>query len=520
MENNTYTAWALYTGPNQPTPLWENSRWIAGQWDGKKGEDGQSKKDIIKQDIDARINCLIKSFKNCREKITNRGVTVTNYFVVPEFYFHCKYGPYPRIKISRNNLPYEYICITLHDRIKNIVFKDLEAGQTENWIICAGSVLTCNIPNIEKFLNTKRVKTRLDTLNKKIPHLPALYNKYVTTNHSNERRKQRIILRHIKARSYMKTPVTLSDPEKEINALMDEFRADPLCVVRNRGMLYKAVFSGKSETHVQYWGYEKQNESTVDLTMGKIVSKDKTCKLEHGGMITEWMANYTSISIINGDKNTKMTPMAARITINDTSLNEKKLEIGVEICLDHRLKRLRRTLEMTKENGATEDNPPINLQLVPSGGMQILDYSVAAGALGAIFNCDGCDPILDRYDSEGKPVIPDSGEFKGITCGVYASSAQNMVKIPGEDNNGHEYCYYSHSQLSFRYGNEELDGYNNALGTSNKKGQTYDPETKKNESLDVYSPPQIVDIEVKDSGKDSLFVAGLGKLHIYQVKLR
>jgi len=511
MEKDTYTAWALYTGPNQPTPLWENSRWIAGQWDGYESiVDGTV--DGLKKDIDARIDCLIESFKACREKITNRGGTVTNYFVVPEFYFHCKYGPYPRIEISSNNLPYEYICLSLQDRIKNIVLEDLEAGQTENWIICVGSVLTCNIPDIKEFLASERVKTRLDTLNKEIRRLSTHYN-YKTAKDFKKSTT------HIKARGYMEIPVTLSEPEKAINALMDEFRADPLCVVRNRGGLYKAVFNGNSGTHVRYWGYEKQNESTVDLTMGKIVSKGGTCELEHGGMITEWMANYPSISIINGDKNTPETPMAARITINDTKEPGKKWEIGVEICLDHRLKRLRRTVGMIKENGATADNPPINFQLVPSGGMQILDYSVAAGIWGAIFNCDGCDPILDRYDSEGKPVIPGSGEFKQITCGVYASSAQTMVKVPGQDNNEHdgkEHEYYSHSQLGFRYGNEELDGYNNALGTSNKKGQTYDPKTGKNELLDVYSKPQR--IKVTNPENDSLFAAGWGELHIYQVK--
>jgi len=497
--NNTYTAWALFTGPELPTPLWKNSRWITGQWNGIEE---------LKTDIDARIDRLIESFKKCRKQISGSGGSLTNYFVVPEFYFHCTYGPYPMIEIEDGQLPYEYICSSLEGRIKTI---SQEFAPQESWIICAGSVLTCNIPDVKEFLGSEGVKNRLEKLNQEISKLSKKLG-YKTANDFKTSPT------YIKALSYPSKfdmvksgALPVGEPEAAIDARMVEFRSDPLCTVRNRGILFSASFSGQDGTSVKSWQYEKQNESTVDLTMGKLVSINGACELEHGNMITEWMANYPSISIINGDKNTGNAPLAARITVIN------KQEIGVEICLDHRLERLRRTVGMTKENGAAEDNPPLNLQLIPSGGMQILEESVVAGASGAIFNSDGCDPVLDQYNDKGTPIIIGSGSVKQIACGVYAISAQTMVKIPGQETRP-EHDYYCHSQLCFRYGADELDGYNNALGNNNKKGQTYDPANQNNPSLDVYFPPEMTNLEYKDN--HSLFAAGLGALHIYRVKER
>lgn len=500
-ESSTYSAWALFTGPESPIALWEDSRWITGAWNGLT-VDTQPTPLQIQNDIDARIDCIMNSFQLARQNISNPTASFINYFVIPEFYFHCNYGPYPGLQINDKSV-YEYICSTLQDRIENISL-GLKDGEEEKWIICAGSILTTTLTDIEEFLQSPEVISRLNELNEEVGKLPLdeLYK-------AGESRS------YIKAKGYFKAERTVkakyaavkdTTPEVAINALMTKYRADPLCVVRNRGVLYKAVFGGQSGTVVQSWRYEKQNESTVDLTMGNLTIEDGKKKLEIGGMITEWMAGYPSISIINGDKNTAENPMAARMTIDEFPQAAEKQEIGVEVCLDHRLKRLRRTVDMTQSNGAAEDNPPLNAQIIASGGMQILDESVTAGVAGVIFNSDGCDPILDQYNDKGKPVIDGSGIFKEITCGVYASSAQAMLEL-----NNHK--YYSHSQLSFRYGTEGLDGYDNALGTKNQKGATYD-SNKKNEILDAFQDPKRIGVPDNESGK--LFAARLGELHIFQ----
>ncbi|MCP4680184.1 MAG: hypothetical protein GY854_32755 [Deltaproteobacteria bacterium] len=485
-----YVAWALHTGPKQPTPLWEDSRWITGEWDGKEDP---------KEDIDARVDCLIQSFKTARESVSEQSTFGLNYFVIPEFYFHYKRGPYPEIEIN-GELPFGYICSSLERKIKEMSLES-RGGQTEDWVICAGSALTCSLSDIEHFLGNKEtVRDRLRLLNEQIKELrPYKVRRKIRAKSYMKRVKHYMQKKHNK--NAAESPAAA---QAAIDEMMAGFRADPLCVVRNRGVLLKATFGG-SETDVHHWTYEKQYEATCDLTMGKILNG----KLEHEGMITEWMAGYPSISIIRGDKNTKETPIGARITIDGDPVSDKKLELGVEICLDHRLARLRRTVGMRVVTGAAADNPALDVQLITSGGMQILDSSVAAEIGGVIFNCDGCDPILDQYFDYGKQVIPGSGTFTQLTCGVYASSAQTMRK--GADENE----YFSHSQLAFRYGNkkaDKLDGYNNALGVLNKKGQTYNPVSGRNKDLDAYREPDRIELS---GGGDSLFAAGLGELHVY-----
>lgn len=474
----------MHTGPKAAKPLWENSRWVTGAWGGHK----ITTADELKCDIEARINCLINAFNVCRTNMSDRDKCATNYFMVPEFYFRCSSGPYPRLEIEGLR-PYQYICKQLEEKLTELKFKD-----KEHWIIGAGSVLTCNQSHIEYFLKKAEVTERLEVLNHEIFKLGK----------ENECLNQKASNRHIKALGYFGhvNVNSKSEPSQamaRINALMNEYRADPLCVVRNRGVLFKVG----SAVKVEHWKYEKQNESTVDLTMG-LCNSDGT--LSHGNMITEWMAGYPSISIINGDKNTKSNPLGARITISDSALIEEKIEVGLEICLDHRLKRLRRTANMTQKNGAAADNPALNIQLIPSGGMQILAEAVTAGASGVIFNCDGCDPVLDEYNSCGKSIITGSDYTAQIACGTYAISTQTLV-------NSNEHEYYSHSQLSFRHGTQEIAGYNNALGLLNENGQTYDPETGVNKILAAYYPPERITIP---NSCEDLYAAGLGELHVYE----
>lgn len=205
--------------------------------------------------------------------------------------------------------------------------------------------------------------------------------------------------------------------------------------MRNRACIF--LYNGASTQKIVRYSIEKQAESTVDLTLGVL----QNGKVDTGGQITEWLANYPSVSIINGDNQGSgiCRKSGARMPIVSYY---QSVELGAEICLDHRLERLRRTVNMT-------GNSPLDIQLVPSGGMQLLDYAIAGGSSGAIFNADGCDYILDQYNNDGQPVITkdgkaSSGIIKQVITGVYTSLVQTL----SEGANGT--AYYSHSQLSYR----------------------------------------------------------------------
>ncbi len=509
---DTYTAWALHTGPTKPIHLWKGSLcpWVAGAWNGK---------DSIKDDIDERVDLIAENIQRAHKivqearKATEESDSGVNYFVVPEFYFHCKHGPYPAKRIGPGNeLPFDYILSSLKAKIKaageGLINKKQIKG-SERWVICAGSALTCDLPDIGNFLKSERVVARMRELNELLKGLSptGLARKKMRTRRYSKRK-----------RSTGGRPGNAISPAEEaenrIEEAMAEFLDGPLCVVRNRGVLLDMTLeeSGVRLSQPWAWTYEKQNESSIDLTMGMIkdVGK-KPVRLDPCGMIAEWMAGYPSVSIIEGDKNSEQAPLGARITAAPSS-SVKSLELGVEICLDHSLSRLRRTVGMTVSTGASADNPPLDVQLIASGGMQIQDYSVAVRPGGAIFNSDGMDPIIDQYFSYGKPVMKHGKQggtesCRSLTCGVYTLSTETMRRREGTE-------YYAHSQLAFRCRDDKIDdlgGYNNALGKSNRKAQTYNPSSGVNEVLDGYK----LNCSGNLGERSELFVAGLGELHVY-----
>ena len=498
--HNSFFAWSVYTAYKNPELLWPGSRWIKGSWLGIPFSDVAG----MKKDIDFRILALRSALEKARQH--HRPNNWVSYFVVPEFYFHSVYGPYPDWEVDGKDV-FTYIC--------NGVKRTIEELGLKGWAICMGGVLTCNLTDVQTFLNTDpRLKKRLARLNALYSKIPETEKLLKAENHSVRLGLSRSSALDV---SYLededKKPETGKVEKDNFDAQMNAYRADPLCVVRNRSAMFFTDNSG-----IRVSPFEKQAESTVDLTVG-IMNKSG---LETGNMITEWMAGYPSISIIQGDhlKN------QARI---EQAWNgwQGPSEIGTEICLDHRLKRLRRTAAMEYVPPAKDakaiKNKPLDIQLIPSGGMQILHDSVTAGSNGAIFNADGTDLILTEYNDSGVPVFPDpnnknegiTGQGKVIASGVYSISMQDRVDGEGGP-------YYSHSQLSFRAGNQEMTGFDNAKYNNrideNMHGPTYDgsKDNPSNSILDKYNFQRsdgqiIVDPELEKT----CFAAGLGVLHIY-----
>lgn len=477
MEQSEFAAWSLYTGPSKLRPVINdpNCPWVVGQW---TGSNNGTSPDEVKNDIEARISLLKAVFLKTLPLYKDK--TLERYFVIPEFYFHCKQGPYPNIKIDGKWFPVEYIRLRLSEELLKIVPLD-----SNFYNVVIGSILTCNIDDYDTFLCSELVNQRLTELNQVLPNE---LNIVQSKDHKSW------------VRTFdFKSQENSSDDLTALNNFMKQCRADPLCTVRNRGIYFrynKDVMNGP-----EAFVYEKQCESTVDLTMGIL---DENHKIVTGDMITEWMANYPSYSIIKGDKQTDKYSTNSRFTPPD--MNQK--DIGAEICLDHRLQRLRRTVDMCKENGADADNFPLTKQIIPSGGMQILDYSVAANKSSVIFNADGCDKVFYVYGDESSVILKgEAGVLKDITCGVYNWTIQS--KWRDTDNN----IYYSHSQLAFTTDNSAIGGFDNSLGFKNKKALTYNGPADKpyNKLTESYSPC------IKNmQEKTDLFAATTGELHFYQ----
>jgi hypothetical protein len=72
------------------------------------------------------------------------------------------------------------------------------------------------------------------------------------------------------------------------------------------------------------------------------------------------------------------------------------ITFAIEICLDHRKGRLR-----TTRNNNEESRVPVDIQIVPSCGMQLQQPSVVAKKGGVVFNVDG------EYADSDKEASPD-----------------------------------------------------------------------------------------------------------------
>ncbi|PKN97172.1 MAG: hypothetical protein CVU43_17665 [Chloroflexi bacterium HGW-Chloroflexi-5] len=480
MQQFEFTAWSLYTGPSNLQSIYENSSWVVGRWDGINGNTSAAE---IKKDIDARIDILINAFQRALPNYK----TYNRFFIVPEFFFRCQQGPYPYVKVDGVDYPVEYIQKTLKGRLSAIIPND-----NNYYSFFSGSVLTSNVSDYDQFLSSVAVTERLQQLNNCLADDTDLMRKMSSNQHTTASWHRELFNRT------KKTPQNKSvNSSDALNDFMKVVRANPLCTVRNRGVYL--FFNRSMMAEMQSFICEKQYESTVDLTMGVFNGN----RIEHGGMITEWMANYPSISILGGDKQTDGLSTNARFTPEFLW----NADIGLEICLDHRKQRLRRTVDMCIQNGADADNYPILHQIISSGGMQILDYAVAADRSSRIFNADGCDKIYKVYGDESTVILNgEAGKFTGITTGVYNKSVQS--KWTGKDGQ----TYYSHSQLAFCTNESKVEGFNNALGLNNEKAETYTgtPDTPSNTLTDLYEA-QIFSL----NGTTDLFGATTGELHYY-----
>ncbi|SHF25475.1 hypothetical protein [Vibrio gazogenes] len=483
---NNFFAWSLYTAYRNPMTI---GNWVAAEWPGKPIANAQD----MQLDIDFRIDMLIEALNIAIAGTANCNGWV-RYFVVPEFFFHSAHGPYPGLTIN-NQSAFEYMTNQLTTRIKETLTHSPDSNR--DWVICTGGVLTTHVTDIKHFLAGAEVQHRLTTLNAAYAHAVQRNAVSKPTSHIGLMR-----LKSFEATTQNNTQFD------ELNALVNQYRQDPLCTVRNRAGIL--VYNGNSTGDIIRYSVEKQSESTVDLTLGVL----QNGKIDTGGQITEWLANYPPVSIINGDNQGTGTGLyrnpGARMPIVSYHQN---VELGAEICLDHRLQRLRRTVNMT-------GNSPLDIQLVPSGGMQLLDYSIASGSSGAIFNADGCDYILDQYNSDGKPVItnkgkPSSGTTKQVITGVYTASAQ--TRSEGSDDTP----YFSHSQLAYRTTDAGPSDYINPESTDNPGGMTYtgDSSHPANPYLDLYNSPVVYVVTSSNHDVDDYFTAGLGEVHQYSLPI-
>jgi hypothetical protein len=160
-----------------------------------------------------------------------------------------------------------------------------------------------------------------------------------------------------------KVSVALSNEDQALSALLKNVldMSDNLAQkkIYNRAL----VFYG---TSVSY-SVQKQNKSKEDFILNN--------PSEAAGVVND----YLQTMVIYPDINDQHNPVP---TIPLSAFTCQNVKIGIEICLDHKRKRLEGYVYESLVS-------PVDIQIVISCGMQLLKDSVATHNDGILFNCDG-----------------------------------------------------------------------------------------------------------------------------------
>lgn len=408
------------------------------------------------KDMEARVRILKQAVDVARERIADveDDDKVLNVFVAPEFYFHGIQGPY--LYESDEDDPAE--------RLRGVLSETFEQPEYRNWLFICGTVITAQIRDSEKMFAASPTKAR---------------NKVV--------------------KSLCEQWLATYGPMKEAIAdalanFVQTCHAYPCCKVRNRSIIVSQQPMALPQVNGPQTNYhsistEKYYVSNEDFLLYD-TSDEAGASIQgnYRPIVTEQMVAYDFIDLTQGD--------AKRSPFDKYAIFEQSLECspptrlearyGVEICLDHRDTRLRRSIHNSRGSGEAAANE-IGVQVIPSCGMQIISTSVAAKKGGIVFNCDGHYALgSSRAGSE---------TISGVDC-LFANYQDSRDSV-----------YAAHSQLALvdepaRGSNPYESGSRNAtflqLGTG---------------SVEAVEVPRAVDIDI-----DACFAGGPGEVHIYGLR--
>ncbi|MDW5290097.1 hypothetical protein [Formosa sp. PL04] len=389
----------------------------------------------IHADIDARIAIMKNAIELAASKLPASDGTTLNLFVAPEFYFHGVHGPY--IYTDKSNDPVTYLKQQLESSFNNETYKD--------WTFVFGSCITTLVKDIDSVLASESALTK---------------NSIVENLSKNW------------LDSYGPLKGVILD--MLINFIKNS-HGYPNCEVRNRSVII---------SHAQVTTPDKTVSANAMITEKYYCSNEDYLLYSTNGskVVTEQMVAYPIIDLSTGDAKHAVDDMYAIFNQNGTA---GTTQMAVEICLDHADVRLRKNTDNLSDSVTS-----INVQIMPSCGMQIIGESIAAGANGFVFNCDG------QYFLNGNAT---GAEAIKMVNSVYANYSNH------ETYNGRAISYGAHTQFAQVLagpikGNPISSGASNAV-------------TKKQTSTDCL---KVYPVTVPEHLNFSdYFAGGPGEIHIY-----
>jgi len=300
----------------------------------------------IKERLDIVHDVLGDVFKNSS---IDQDPTTLKIFTMPEFFWRGIKGAY-----YYDNASFDEFYHKIHDGLHFILQNYSQHYALDDWLFIFGSALTtnavtsCSIPIDstlsqvgDNYLSVYDILKKSRAQNgRSVPHVSAL----------------------LKALDG-KDGVALSDDDQALSALLKNVldMSDNLAQKRiyNRALVF-------CETSVSY-SVQKQNKSKEDFILNN--------PSQAIGVVNDYLQTMVIYPEINDPQNPVTTIPLSVFTCQN-------VKIGVEICLDHKRKRL----EGYVSEGSVS---PVDIQIVISCGMQLMKDSVATHNDGILFNCDG-----------------------------------------------------------------------------------------------------------------------------------
>lgn len=346
--------------------------------------------DNVAMDVSARLKMLEGAIAKATEFANSNDKTL-KVFVVPEFYFRGSKGAY----FDTGGVSHNFYNNFLEDKLNML------ARAHKHWLFVLGSLLTSGSevnPDIEP---TKSLYSTGDNL------LDVYYKLYpkAKADGANGQSRLRSMLRHLDG----KDEDALRDMTKEDLAYQDVLKhalddCDRLAGITVTNDCY---IVGHDDEQLHTLRVLKEFKSKEDFVLN---SKGKD------GGPNGYLQTITKY---------KALPSTERNEVKASALDDYSIFrfgnvwIGVDICLDHSRQRLFKHLQKHPDNY-------VDLQIIPSCGMQVKAKAVIARTGCHVFNCDG------EYN-------PDDGSMNGICSHTTLQQVKTQIR-PTQDSTAELYA--------------------------------------------------------------------------------
>lgn len=315
----------------------------------------------LADDLRVRAAALKTAVDAARDALAAAEPGVLNVFLAPEFYWHGPMGPYVHTPAEPD--PADLILAEL-ERL-------FPAAEYPDFLLVLGTAISAEITDVDVILASASCRVRNDVVR-------SLGESWQTAD----------------------GPLAQVVLDTLVNFIKN-CHSYPQVEVRNRAFVLgpgEIGGIGGDSLGARSITTEKYFDSNEDLLLWDVTGKP---------VITEQMAAYPILDISGGDFKT-----VARDPYSLFRTGENGFTVGVEICLDHADRRLRKGVDRSPWPARGDG---VDLHLIPSCGMQLHPPAVAARAGGWAFNCDGQYALGDA----GRSGTGERGSLGGVPS-VYA----------------------------------------------------------------------------------------------------